>query len=97
VAGRAGRHEADGRVIVQTLRPENPAILLACRGDLEAFYAWELANRREAGFPPYARMVRFVFRSRDAARAAGAAADFAERARSVLPSDANAWGRPNAP
>lgn len=97
VAGRAGRHEAGGRVIIQTLRPDNPAILLAARSDLEAFYAWELENRREAGFPPFSRMVRFVFRSRDRARTVAASDDFARRARDVLPPEAECLGPAECP
>jgi primosomal protein N' (replication factor Y) len=61
VAGRAGRGERDGRVIIQTYQPEHYAIDAASRYDYEGFAAAELASRRAAGYPPYGRLVRMVF------------------------------------
>jgi primosomal protein N' (replication factor Y) len=55
VAGRAGRGERGGQVIVQTWDPEHPAIALAARHDVETFVERELADRRELGYPPIAR------------------------------------------
>ena len=52
VAGRAGRGDVPGRVIVQTWDPEHPAIALAARHDVDAFLERELADRRELGYPP---------------------------------------------
>jgi primosomal protein N' (replication factor Y) len=69
VAGRAGRGEAGGRVIVQTLAPEQRAIELASRHDYETFAREELEIRRRAGLPPAARMARVVVRDADGARA----------------------------
>ncbi|MDA3947619.1 MAG: primosomal protein N' [Spirochaeta sp.] len=63
VAGRAGRFRTDGEVIVQTMRPEHPAILQAVRMDIEGFYRDELAVRRELRFPPFSRLLRLVIRS----------------------------------
>jgi primosomal protein N' (replication factor Y) len=68
VAGRAGRYFPDGRVLVQTFRPGEPAISHACALDVEGFYRQELAQRDALGFPPYARLIRIVFRSKDAAK-----------------------------
>ncbi len=70
VAGRAGRFFPDGRVIIQTWSPTNPAIAFASRSDVEGFYTWELEQRKELGFPPYSRLVRLVFRSKSAETAA---------------------------
>ncbi len=82
VAGRAGRFFPDGRVLVQTWNPANPVIRFAQTGDIEGFYAYELAQRAELGFPPFSRLVRLVFRSKSAkqaeAGAEGAAAIFRE-------------------
>lgn len=64
VAGRAGRFHPDGRVLVQTYQPQNPAIRLAVEHDLESFYEHELAVRKELRFPPFARLIRFVVRGR---------------------------------
>ena len=63
VAGRAGRFRTDGEVIVQTMRPEHPAIQHATRMEIDEFYREELAIRRELGFPPFARLLRCVVRS----------------------------------
>ncbi len=55
VAGRAGRGDIPGRVIVQTWDPAHPAIALAARHDVDAFLERELADRHELGFPPFTR------------------------------------------
>ncbi|HLK41442.1 MAG TPA: primosomal protein N' [Polyangiaceae bacterium] len=55
VAGRAGRGDAPGRVIVQTWDPAQEAVALAARHDVDAFLERELANRRELGYPPLSR------------------------------------------
>lgn len=54
VAGRAGRAEHPGRVIVQTEHPEHPLYQCLLRHDVPAFLALELTERQRAGFPPYA-------------------------------------------
>ena len=77
VSGRAGRFHPDGKVLVQTFLPQNPTIRLAAAADLEGFHRLELEARRELGFPPYTRLVRFVFRSRDGRRSREAARGFA--------------------
>lgn len=63
VAGRAGRFFPDGKVIVQSFSPQREAIAYACRGDTEGFYQQEIQQREILGFPPFARLVRLVFRS----------------------------------
>jgi primosomal protein N' (replication factor Y) len=55
VAGRAGRGDVPGRVIVQTWDPDHPAIALAVRHDVDSFLERELADRRELGYPPITR------------------------------------------
>ncbi len=77
VSGRAGRALPDGTVLIQTLRPGNPAIQMAREGKLEEFYATELATRRELAFPPFSRLIRIVVRGKDASKAAAAIADLA--------------------
>ena len=63
VAGRAGRFFPDGKVIVQSFCPNREAIHYACKNDLESFYTQELEQRQILGFPPFARLIRLVFRS----------------------------------
>ena len=77
VAGRAGRFFPDGKVFVQTYSPGNPAIFCACRSRAKEFYEQELAARKLLNFPPYARLLRLVFRSMVQADAEAFAADAA--------------------
>jgi len=79
VAGRAGRGEASGLVIVQTFNPDDPSIGFACRADYPGFARRELALRREVGLPPWRRMARLVVRDRDLVKAHERANALAER------------------
>jgi primosomal protein N' (replication factor Y) (superfamily II helicase) len=58
LAGRSGRGESGGRVLVQTLAPEAPAIVAAARHDAPGFLAGELRRRRELRYPPFSSLVR---------------------------------------
>ncbi len=62
VAGRTGRGERGGRVLVQTFSPEHPAIQAAVRHDYRGFAQQELPIRQMLGYPPFASMVRLVVR-----------------------------------
>jgi primosomal protein N' (replication factor Y) len=62
VAGRTGRGERGGRVLVQTFSPEHPAIEAAIRHDFDRFATVELPIREALGYPPFAGMVRLVVR-----------------------------------
>lgn len=64
VSGRSGRYNDQGKVVVQTYRADNPAVMCATTGRFAQFYEQELAIRRETGFPPFSRMVNFTLRSR---------------------------------
>lgn len=67
VAGRAGRADDTGRVILQTLNPDDPTIQLASQHDFETFADQEIAYRQNAGLPPVGRMARIVLRDPDQA------------------------------
>ncbi|MGD9496348.1 MAG: primosomal protein N' [Armatimonadota bacterium] len=69
VAGRAGRADKPGRVLVQTYNPQHVAITSASRHDYAAFYADELAKRRENMYPPFARLINLTIADRDGERA----------------------------
>ncbi len=60
VAGRAGRADAPGQVVVQTTEPALPALRFALQHDYPAFAEAELAVRRSALFPPFGRLARIV-------------------------------------
>ncbi|RIX49930.1 primosomal protein N' [Paenibacillus nanensis] len=57
VAGRAGRHELEGEVVIQTYTPEHYAITTAQTHDYAAFVSEELRHRSVMGYPPYCRLV----------------------------------------
>src|SRR5215207_6292444 len=69
VAGRAGRSERGGNVVLQTFDPANQVIQSAARHDVNGFYQYELEQRRRLGYPPFSRLTRLEFRHRDASAA----------------------------
>jgi primosomal protein N' (replication factor Y) len=73
VAGRAGRGDKPGRVLVQTHDPEAPVIAALVSGDTAGFYAAETESRREAAMPPFGRLAAIVISSEDAGEAEGTA------------------------
>jgi primosomal protein N' (replication factor Y) len=85
VAGRAGRHDLRGRVLIQTRTPEHPAVALAARHDVLGFLDKELAERKEARYPPYFRLVLVRFDAVEEEVARAAAQDLAMRARVTQP------------
>jgi primosomal protein N' (replication factor Y) len=70
VAGRTGRGDRPGKVLVQTFCPDHPAIALAAHHDYLGFVASELPRRLESGRPPHGRLVRLVARGPDEASVA---------------------------
>jgi len=69
VAGRAGRGQKPGRVLIQTFSPHHPSIRYAKEHDYMSFYQQEIPSRREYGYPPYAELINFIIRSRDEKKA----------------------------
>jgi primosomal protein N' (replication factor Y) len=60
VAGRAGRAEAPGRVLLQTFAPEHPVMQALIGGDLADFYAREAEARRPGNWPPFGRLAALI-------------------------------------
>lgn len=60
VAGRAGRGELPGRILVQAHAPEHPAIALAAKHDFHGFAEYELELREDLGYPPFGRLIQVV-------------------------------------
>jgi primosomal protein N' (replication factor Y) len=73
VAGRAGRADLPGEVIVQTLHPREPAIVRASTHDYHGFASDELPSRQATHLPPFTRLVRLVVRHSSKPKAAQAA------------------------
>jgi primosomal protein N' (replication factor Y) len=65
VAGRAGRGQVPGEVMVQTFAPEHYAIQRAQGHDYHGFYAEEIAYRKRLGYPPAVRLAALRFEARD--------------------------------
>ena len=85
VAGRAGRAQRPGRVLVQTRVPEHPVLVHAKNHDVVAFAKEEMENRKEAGYPPYTRLALVRLDSADLDRVVQEAQRLAGVARSYQP------------
>ena len=65
VAGRAGRDNLPGRVVLQTYEPQHPVIRFAKAQDYVGFYHYEIMERRKMLYPPFSLFLRVVFADRD--------------------------------
>lgn len=74
VAGRAGRADLPGHIVVQTTATDEPAIIHAARHDFDAFALEEDRSRQEHGYPPYRRLLRVVWEDTEEDRVAEASA-----------------------
>ena len=79
VAGRAGRGERPGRIIIQTFHPEHYAIQAALRHDDTAFAAEEMRFRRIFHYPPYTKMIQLLLRDSNRARGQSEMTEIARR------------------
>ncbi|HKP97223.1 MAG TPA: primosomal protein N' [Fibrobacteria bacterium] len=57
VSGRAGRHQGEGEVYLQTFRPENPLLAFALTHDYAGFFKAEIERRKELDYPPFRRLL----------------------------------------
>ncbi len=69
VAGRAGRGDLPGRVLIQTYHPHHYALRHACAQDYQGFYDEEIRHRRNHGYPPFVALALLLVRHKDATRA----------------------------
>ncbi|MBO5881691.1 MAG: primosomal protein N' [Alistipes sp.] len=65
VAGRAGRRNDRGCVVVQTSQPNHPVIRFVASGDYHAMANCELSERKAFGYPPYSHLIRLLLRHED--------------------------------
>lgn len=65
VAGRSGRAEEKGRVVLQTFSPENDVLRYAVAYDYEGFYQNEISLRAATAFPPFSKIVRVLVTGED--------------------------------
>jgi primosomal protein N' (replication factor Y) (superfamily II helicase) len=92
LAGRSGRGEAGGEVIVQTLAPEAPSIAHAARHDSAGFLGEEIERRRLLRYPPFSHLVRVVLKSESEPRVDEAASALAAALAETLPEDTDLLG-----
>jgi primosomal protein N' (replication factor Y) (superfamily II helicase) len=83
-AGRAGRGEAAGEVIIQTMNPNHYSIRHSRTHDYEGFYNEELVFRTELGYPPIGRIIKLEFKSARESLAAEAAKTAQNRIRNLM-------------
>ncbi len=81
VAGRAGRGERPGRVVIQAFQPEHPLLKQAMTQDYEAFYDREIEYRRALRYPPQTALVELTILDRELGRAHGWGQQLAEELR----------------
>ncbi len=89
LAGRAGRGERGGRVLVQTIAPDARAIRFAAAHDADGFLADELARRQALGYPPFCSLIRIVCSCEERADAAAVAAALSD---AIAPPGASVLG-----
>jgi primosomal protein N' (replication factor Y) (superfamily II helicase) len=81
VAGRAGRGDRPGRVLIQTYHPEHYSLLCAKEQNYEEFYRREIVFRRTMYYPPFSALINVLIHDKDYDRANTAAAEFARELR----------------
>lgn len=89
VAGRAGRGEMEGEVLVQSFTPFSPSIQFARHHDFDGFAQQELEFRERFGFPPFQRMVLITARSRVMERAEFTAQTLVRKLKAAAPKNAS--------
>jgi primosomal protein N' (replication factor Y) len=97
VAGRAGRADLPGRVLIQTYAPQHPAVAALPTHDYEGFVQTELARREETFYPPFSRLVAIRLEGPDPVLVTSVATAVADRARATGGSVVRVKGPAEAP
>jgi primosomal protein N' (replication factor Y) len=97
VAGRAGRADKPGRVLIQTHHPEHPLLQLLVRGGYAAFAAAALAERSAAGLPPFGHQVLWRAEAARPEPPSGFLEAVAAMVRGDAPAAVEVWGPVPAP
>ncbi len=92
LAGRSGRGDAGGRVVVQTLAPGAPSVARAAEHNAAGFLAVEVERRRALRYPPFSNLVRVVLRAESEPRLEAAASRLAERLGETVPAGTDMLG-----
>lgn len=83
-AGRAGRGDAEGKVIIQTYSPESYAVKMAARQNYESFYAYEMDFRKIMKYPPLSDMFQILFTAPDPETAQSGAMLWYDRLKAMM-------------
>ena len=62
VSGRAGRKEATGKVLIQTIQPTHPVLQLVKEHDFKKLYTEEIEKRKQFFYPPFSRLIHVTFK-----------------------------------
>lgn len=65
VAGRAGRRNTRGYVMIQTVHPNHPVLRFFLNNDYKGFVKWQLSERKKFKYPPYVRMIKIELKYKD--------------------------------
>ncbi|MGQ9846130.1 MAG: replication restart helicase PriA [Bacteroidales bacterium] len=65
VAGRAGRRNKQGQVIIQTSQPQHPVLTYLIKNDYKGFVKWQLEERKKFKYPPFVRLIKIVLKNKD--------------------------------
>lgn len=87
VAGRAGRGNSPGRVIIQTYHPDHYSLPHACKQDYLAFYQQEINFRRSLYYPPFSVLVNIIIKHKELSQAQAQAAELAKQLRTASGDD----------
>lgn len=77
LAGRAGRHEKEGIMIIQTRQPEHPVLQLISEHDYKGFYNMQIEERKLFAYSPFSRMIKLTLKHKSQEELQSAAAKFA--------------------
>lgn len=97
VAGRAGRGDVPGEVLVQTYAPFHPAVQSSRNADVDTFFDQEIEMRRELRYPPFTRLATVLFKGKDEQAVDACAKDVAARLKSQLSAAVKLTGPAPAP
>ena len=86
VAGRAGRGDREGEVMIQTFTPMSPSIQFARHHDYHGFLDQEIVFRKQFGYPPFQRMILVQLRGRIQEKVFFCAKQFREQLQKAMPS-----------
>ncbi len=89
VAGRTGRGPKGGRVVVQSFNPRHYSITYAAAHDYEGFARKELEYRKQLNYPPFGKLARIVFRSRQEDRAKEKSLSVADKLKEMVKANEN--------